>query len=226
MQYFEDGYALHGAYWHDRFGVPKSHGCINLAPEDARRLFFFTEPEVPTRLARAALAVEGHGRLRARLRRSSTRPRCRRCLPYPRCRYYPAVPALPPVPAAPPGPAVSVIPAVPAIPAVPETTRCAGCARSTGCACVASAIVTSAIAADARARSGGTAAGSGRAAVRGETHLKSHLRRAVAALERGVDFAGVIHELDRNRVRRGLGRKDRWSQRTHVQRHAVARGDH
>jgi len=48
VQYFEDGYALHGAYWHDRFGVPKSHGCINLAPEDARRLFFFTEPEVPS----------------------------------------------------------------------------------------------------------------------------------------------------------------------------------
>jgi hypothetical protein len=47
VQYFQDGYALHGAYWHDRFGVPKSHGCINLAPEDARRLFFFTEPEVP-----------------------------------------------------------------------------------------------------------------------------------------------------------------------------------
>src|SRR6478609_3465707 len=47
VQYFEDGYALHGAYWHDRFGVPKSHGCINLAPEDARRLFFFTEPQVP-----------------------------------------------------------------------------------------------------------------------------------------------------------------------------------
>lgn len=47
VQYFEDGYALHGAYWHDRFGVPKSHGCINLAPEDARRLFFFTEPTLP-----------------------------------------------------------------------------------------------------------------------------------------------------------------------------------
>ena len=54
VQYFQDGYALHGAYWHDRFGVPKSHGCINLAPEDARRLFFFTEPEVP---------VGWHGRL-------------------------------------------------------------------------------------------------------------------------------------------------------------------
>jgi lipoprotein-anchoring transpeptidase ErfK/SrfK len=47
VQYFEEGYALHGAYWHDRFGTPKSHGCINLTPEDARRLFFFTEPVLP-----------------------------------------------------------------------------------------------------------------------------------------------------------------------------------
>jgi hypothetical protein len=48
VQYFEEGYALHGAYWHDRFGTPKSHGCINLAPEDARRIFYFTEPSLPT----------------------------------------------------------------------------------------------------------------------------------------------------------------------------------
>lgn len=48
VQYFEQGYALHGAYWHDRFGTPKSHGCINLSPEDARRLFFFTEPALPS----------------------------------------------------------------------------------------------------------------------------------------------------------------------------------
>jgi hypothetical protein len=47
VQYFKDGYALHGAYWHDGFGRPKSHGCINLAPEDARRLFFWTDPPVP-----------------------------------------------------------------------------------------------------------------------------------------------------------------------------------
>ncbi|MGK4005768.1 L,D-transpeptidase family protein [Sorangium sp. So ce1036] len=47
VQYFEEGYALHGAYWHDKFGRPKSHGCINLSPEDARRLFFWTEPAVP-----------------------------------------------------------------------------------------------------------------------------------------------------------------------------------
>jgi len=48
VQYFEQGYALHGAYWHDRFGTPKSHGCVNLSPEDARRLFFFTEPALPS----------------------------------------------------------------------------------------------------------------------------------------------------------------------------------
>lgn len=47
VQYFEGGYALHGAYWHDGFGRPKSHGCINLSPEDARRLFFWTDPPVP-----------------------------------------------------------------------------------------------------------------------------------------------------------------------------------
>jgi hypothetical protein len=48
VQYFEEGYALHAAYWHDSFGTPKSHGCINLSPEDARRIFFWTEPQVPT----------------------------------------------------------------------------------------------------------------------------------------------------------------------------------
>jgi hypothetical protein len=47
VQYFENGYALHASYWHDVFGQPKSHGCVNLAPEDARRLFFWTEPQIP-----------------------------------------------------------------------------------------------------------------------------------------------------------------------------------
>jgi len=50
VEYFDDdGHAIHGAYWHDKFGIPKSHGCINLAPEDARRVFYFTEPSVPPR---------------------------------------------------------------------------------------------------------------------------------------------------------------------------------
>lgn len=47
VQYFEEGYALHAAYWHDDFGTPRSHGCVNLAPEDARWLFSWTEPHIP-----------------------------------------------------------------------------------------------------------------------------------------------------------------------------------
>lgn len=47
IQYFSAGFALHGAYWHDVFGVPRSHGCVNLAPIDARIVFNWTDPPVP-----------------------------------------------------------------------------------------------------------------------------------------------------------------------------------
>lgn len=47
VQYFTEGYALHAAYWHDDFGRPRSHGCVNLSPLDARWLFHFTTPAVP-----------------------------------------------------------------------------------------------------------------------------------------------------------------------------------
>jgi len=47
IQYFAAGYALHGAYWHDVFGVPRSHGCVNLSPIDARYVFFWTDPPLP-----------------------------------------------------------------------------------------------------------------------------------------------------------------------------------
>ncbi|HYJ08034.1 MAG TPA: L,D-transpeptidase [Polyangiaceae bacterium] len=47
VQYFQDGYALHAAFWHDSFGQPYSHGCVNLSPLDARALFHMTEPPVP-----------------------------------------------------------------------------------------------------------------------------------------------------------------------------------
>lgn len=47
VQYFTEGYALHAAYWHDDFGTPRSHGCVNLAPRDAAWLFEWTSPDVP-----------------------------------------------------------------------------------------------------------------------------------------------------------------------------------
>jgi lipoprotein-anchoring transpeptidase ErfK/SrfK len=41
--YFHKGYGLHGTYWHADFGTPMSHGCVNLAVEDAKWLFRFAE---------------------------------------------------------------------------------------------------------------------------------------------------------------------------------------
>lgn len=37
--YYDQLRALHGAYWRTAFGFPQSHGCINLAPADARWLY-------------------------------------------------------------------------------------------------------------------------------------------------------------------------------------------
>jgi hypothetical protein len=47
VMYFKGGYALHAAYWHDDFGRERSHGCVNLAPIDARYVFHWTTPDVP-----------------------------------------------------------------------------------------------------------------------------------------------------------------------------------
>ena len=39
------GHAFHGTYWHDNFGVPMSHGCINMRTEDAKWLFRWALPK-------------------------------------------------------------------------------------------------------------------------------------------------------------------------------------
>lgn len=44
---FQGHNAIHGAYWHDRFGVRRSHGCVNVAPIDAKWLFDWTGPTMP-----------------------------------------------------------------------------------------------------------------------------------------------------------------------------------
>ncbi|MBW2276868.1 MAG: L,D-transpeptidase [Deltaproteobacteria bacterium] len=46
-QFFFESYALHGVYWHNRFGNRRSHGCVNLSPIDARWFFDWTRPFVP-----------------------------------------------------------------------------------------------------------------------------------------------------------------------------------
>jgi hypothetical protein len=45
--FFQKGYGLHGTYWHNGFGRPRSHGCVNLSPRDARRIFDWASPRLP-----------------------------------------------------------------------------------------------------------------------------------------------------------------------------------
>ena len=47
VQYFQGSFALHSAYWHDGFGRPISHGCVNLSPKDAKHVFSLTTPSLP-----------------------------------------------------------------------------------------------------------------------------------------------------------------------------------
>ncbi len=46
IMFFHGDFALHAAYWHDKFGDRASNGCINLAPKDARFLYQWSAPEV------------------------------------------------------------------------------------------------------------------------------------------------------------------------------------
>lgn len=39
VQYFYRDFALHGTYWHNNFGTPMSHGCVNLTTADAQWLY-------------------------------------------------------------------------------------------------------------------------------------------------------------------------------------------
>jgi len=48
MYFSESGLSLHGTYWHNDFGIPHSHGCINLSIEAAKWLFRWTAPVVPS----------------------------------------------------------------------------------------------------------------------------------------------------------------------------------
>ena len=45
--FFYKGYAIHGAYWHNNFGHPMSHGCVNSPLASATQLFEWAGPVVP-----------------------------------------------------------------------------------------------------------------------------------------------------------------------------------
>lgn len=45
--FFYQAYALHGAYWHNNFGQPMSHGCVNSPLANAAAIFDWAGPVLP-----------------------------------------------------------------------------------------------------------------------------------------------------------------------------------
>lgn len=49
------GYAIHGTYWHNNFGYPMSHGCVNLKAPDIAQLYPWIS--LPTETERGTLII-------------------------------------------------------------------------------------------------------------------------------------------------------------------------
>ena len=47
VMYFYQGYAFHGTYWHNNFGTPMSHGCVNMTTADAKWFYDFAPIGTP-----------------------------------------------------------------------------------------------------------------------------------------------------------------------------------
>ncbi|MCC6299909.1 MAG: L,D-transpeptidase [Anaerolineales bacterium] len=56
-----DGIAIHGAFWHNAFGEKRSHGCINVSPEDAKWIFRWTTPYVSLAQSEIRVSLPDHG---------------------------------------------------------------------------------------------------------------------------------------------------------------------
>ncbi|MGB8981650.1 MAG: L,D-transpeptidase [Anaerolineales bacterium] len=56
-----DGIAIHGAFWHNAFGEKRSHGCINVTPEDAKWIWRWTTPYVTLAQSEMRMSLPEHG---------------------------------------------------------------------------------------------------------------------------------------------------------------------
>lgn len=59
--YIQGGVAIHGAHWHNAFGEPRSHGCVNVTPEDARWIFRWSDPYVSLAAGEERRSLPAHG---------------------------------------------------------------------------------------------------------------------------------------------------------------------
>ena len=53
------GVSIHGTYWHNDYGRPRSHGCVNMTPEDAKWIFRWTLP--PAGITEKEYLAAGNG---------------------------------------------------------------------------------------------------------------------------------------------------------------------
>ena len=56
-----EGIAIHGAFWHNAFGEKRSHGCINVTPENAKWIFRWTTPYVSLAQSELRMSLPEHG---------------------------------------------------------------------------------------------------------------------------------------------------------------------
>ena len=54
-----EGVAVHSTFWHNDFGTPRSHGCVNCAPDDAKYVFRWTLPVIPYDPGDMTIAMPG-----------------------------------------------------------------------------------------------------------------------------------------------------------------------
>lgn len=58
-----DGVAIHSTYWHNNFGEPMSHGCVNVSPDDAKWIFRWVNPAVSYRSGDITIVGDGSTRV-------------------------------------------------------------------------------------------------------------------------------------------------------------------
>lgn len=59
--FFYQGYAIHGAYWHNNFGHTMSHGCVNAPLANAAQIFEWAGPVVPAGATSVKATAENPG---------------------------------------------------------------------------------------------------------------------------------------------------------------------
>lgn len=56
-----EGVAIHGTFWHSAFGEKRSHGCLNVTPEEAKWIFRWTHPHVSLAAGEIRSPLPDHG---------------------------------------------------------------------------------------------------------------------------------------------------------------------